>query len=753
MAPCYNRAMTRGCRVVAVLPIVACAAVLACARHPTPAASAPPAAPAGAASAPVTLAPAIDSTPAAPAPGAAIAPAPGGGSAVAPASPSLPIAKVTLADVGLEALSLDRTADPCVDFYQFACGGWIQNNPIPPDRSWWSRIAEIDERNKLAIRALLDDAARSTGADPATKKLGDFYSSCLDEAAIDRAGTAAFKPLLAKTQGVTDAKSWLAALAELHKLGIFVVWSNHVEPDLKSSTTNVTYLDAAGLSLPDRDYYVKPELKDKLDGFAVHAGKLLGLVVPPGPSGPPGPPGPRGATSRLDGADVVAIETELAKLTKTAIERRDVPAAYNPTDLAALGKQVKSVDWRAYWKALGALPSKRIVVMTPKLFTALDKLRARFKPSQWASYFTFHLIERMAYALPRPFDDEAFELRKLLTGVEKQRDRTRRCIDLTSGALGELLGQAYVARYFPGSSKQAATALVDAIATAMTEEITGLDWMADATKQIAIAKLGKTLRMIGYPDQWKAYDYSVKRDDFAGNALRADAFEIHRELARAGKPVDRGEWQMNAYQVDAYYNASANHTALPAGILQPPFFGPDRTVAANLGGIGMVIGHELTHGFDDQGAQFDAEGNLKNWWQKADLARFTDKGTCVADQYSGFEALPRRYVQGQLTVGENIADMGGVKMAFKAYRALRKDAVKTYVADGFTEDQQFFLAVAQGWCGRERPAETERRLTSDPHAPSKFRIYGALRNLTELADAFRCAAGTPMRPARTCTVW
>jgi len=656
----------------------------------------------------------------------------------------VPGVKVTLADVGLEAVSLDRTADPCVDFYQFACGGWIENNPIPADRARWGRGGEVDERNKVALKALLDDAARSTGADPVTKKLGDFYSSCLDEAAIDRAGTAAFKPLLARTQGVKDARSWLAAVVELHKLGIFVVWDNHVAPDIKSSATHVTYLDAAGLSLPERDYYLKPEHKDKLDGFVAHAGRLLAMVAPRG-----APP------ARLDAAaaDVAAIETELAKLTKTAVEQRDVPAAYNPTDLAQLAKQVKSVDWPRYFQGLGAPASKRIVVGTPRLFAGLDKLRAKFGPAQWASYFTYHLIDRLAYALPRAFDDEAFELTKLLTGVEKQRERTRRCIDLTAGALGELLGQQYVAKYFPGSSKQAAAKLVDAIAQAMGDQIAGLDWMADPTKQVAIAKLGRIVRMVGFPDRWKPYDYSVKRDDFAGNVLRAAAFETHRELARSAKPVDRSEWGMNAYQVDAYYDPALNHTALPAGILQAPFFGQDRAVAANLGGIGMVIGHELTHGFDDQGAQFDADGNLKNWWQKDDLAKFSERGKCVAAEYSAFEVLPKKFIQGQLTLGENIADMGGVKMAFRAYRALRKDAAKTYIADGFSEDQQFFLAVGQAWCGRERPAETERRLAVDPHSPAKFRVYGALRNLREFADAFSCVAGTPMRPARPCAVW
>ncbi|HZJ63101.1 MAG TPA: M13 family metallopeptidase [Kofleriaceae bacterium] len=664
------------------------------------------------------------------------APVPGAQGPAASAS-----VNVTLADVGLEASSLDRTSDPCVDFYQFACGGWIQNNPIPADRPRWGRGSDLDERNKTAIQALLEDAAKGVGAEPGSKKLGDFYAACMDEAAAERAGTTAIKAVLGRTQGVKDARTWLAAVAELHKLGIFVVWDNHVRADLKASATNVTYLDAAGLGLPDRDYYAKAEFKDKVDGYKVHVGKMLGLL------------GGRAQKPEAAAADVVAIETEIAKLTRTATELRDPAGSYNPTDAKALARQVKSVDWPAYWKALGAAPSKKIVVGTPRFFAALDQLRAAFKPAQWASYFTYHLVHSLPGVLPKAFGDEAFELRKLLTGIEKPRPRAKQCIELTATAVGELLGQQYVARYFPASSKQTAVKLVDDLAKAMADEIAGLDWMADATRQIAVAKVGKIARMVGFPDRWRTYDFAVKRDDLAGNAMRAATFETRRELARAGKPVDRGEWQMNAYQVDAYYEPTANSTALPAGFLQPPFFGPDRSVAANLGAIGMVIGHEITHGFDDYGAQFDADGNLRNWWQKDDLAKFAERGKCVAEQYSTFEALPRKYIQGQLTLGENIADIGGVKIAFRAYRALRKDAAKTYVADGFTEDQQFFIGVAQIWCARERPAETERRLTVDPHSPPKFRVYGALRNLPAFADAFRCAPGTPMRPSKTCTVW
>ena len=653
--------------------------------------------------------------------------------------PGAPGIKVTLADVGLESGSLDRTSDPCVDFYQFACGGWLQQNQVPADRARWGRGSEVDERNKLAIQAMLEDAAK--GNDPATKKLGDFYASCMDEAAIEKAGTAALKPLLDRTTRLKDKKSWNAAVTELHKVGVPVLWGQTAFADLKDSTTNVTYMDASGLGLPDRDYYIKPELAEKVALYKAHVTKLLALA------------GVSPAQSTAGANDVVAIETELATLTKTGVEQRDVHAAYNPTDAKALAKQVKTFDWKAYWKALAFEPSKKLVIGTPAYFAAIDRLRAKFKPAQWSNYFTYHAVQAFSFALPKAFDEQAFELQRALTGVEKQQERSKRCIEATQDALGELLGQQYVAKHFPGSSKATATMLVDAIVKVMGEEIGRLTWMSDATKTLAQAKLAKIVRMIGFPDKWRTYDYAIKRDDFAGNQLRSAAFEVHRALARSGKPVDRAEWKMNTYRVDAYYDPTANNTALPAGILQAPYFGQDRSIAANLGGIGMVIGHELTHGFDDQGAEFDGDGNLKKWWSKDDAAKFAEKGTCVADQYSTFEAMPKGYINGRLTLGENIADMGGVKMAFKAYRSLRKDASKVYVADGFSEDQQFFIAVAQAWCSKDRPAETQRRLISDVHSPPKFRVYGSLRNLPEFADAFSCTAGTPMRPAKTCSVW
>ena len=649
---------------------------------------------------------------------------------------------VSLADVGLEAGSLDRKADPCVDFYQFACGGWLAKNPIPGDRARWARFAELDDKNEATLRSIVEDAAAGKlGGDPVSAKIGDYYASCMDEATVAVQGIKGLEPARAVIGKIKDASTWFAALVELHKLDIPVVWGLGPDADLKDSTKNVLYLDSAGLGLPDRDYYFDPKFKAKVDAYKAHVGRALQLL------------GMTGDQAAAGAADILAIETELAKVTKTGVERRDIPALYNPTDLKGLKKSAGSIDWKKYFKQLGFDPGKKIVLTTPKFFAAIDPIRKQFKPAQWQPYFTYHLARRVSLGLPKALDDEFFALQKELTDVQEQRPRWKRCVEAVDTAMPEYLGQPFVARVFPGESKKAAEDMIDAIGVALGEDITGLDWMSEPTKKQAQTKLGKLARLIGYPDKWKTYDYPVKRDDFVGNVLRARAFEAKRQRVKAGKPYDRSEWLMPAYLVNAYYNPSANNTGLPAGILQPPFWGVDRSVAANMGGIGMVIGHELTHGFDDQGAQFDEQGNLKNWWAKDDLAKFEDKGKCVVDQYATFEALPGQFVDGKLTLGENIADLGGVKVAFRAYRNLRKTADKVYIADGYTEDQQFFLAVAQAWCAKDRKAETERRLKVDVHAPPKFRVYGALRNLPEFANAFSCPAGTPMAPANTCQIW
>lgn len=547
-----------------------------------------------------------------------------------------PGVKVTLADVGLEQSALDRTVDPCIDFYQFACGGWIADAQIPDDRGRWDRFADVDRQHRAQIKAMLEEAAK--GIDPATKKLGDFYASCMDEAQRPVA-----KALLAKVQ-IKSANAWLPAITELHAHGIWAVWRAEATAD--------------GMTLG---------ATDRVHDTAYVTTRLASL--------------PAAAA-----ADVIAIETELA---------RGEPVTASPP---------KAIDWRAYWKRLGVDPGKKIVV-TSKALATIDRVRAKFKPAQWASYFTFRLADRITIA--------------------SDRDRSAQCVQATREILGDLLAPPYTAKYFPPAAKTAATAIVDELVRAFGDTITRVEWLTDVTRQGALAKLAKQTRVIGYA---AGGDVEIRRDDYVGNVLRAGAADTKRRLSRSAEHID-------ATATSVVFDSIANTATVPAGVLQPPFFGPDRAVAVNLGGLALVVG---------RGLAASAE---------VDFTKLAERTKCVETQYAGFEAAPKAFVNGKLTLAENIADLGGVKIAFAAYRALRKDAPKVYVADGFAEDQQFFIAVGQALCTRDRPDEVTKRLAADPFAPPKFRVYGALRNMKEFSEAFACAPGTPMNPATSCSVW
>ncbi len=650
--------------------------------------------------------------------------------------------KVSLAEVGLEASSLDTTADPCTDFFQFACGGWLDSKEIPADRARWARFSEVDEKAETALHEILEDArAGKGGDDPIMAKLGAYYGSCMDEAGIEAAGLSGIQPMLDTIAQVKDTKSLIAAMTTLHDAGIRVGFNSGVEADFADSTQNVMWLDAGGLGLPDRDYYFEADFAPKVDAYRAHLVRLFGLL------------GKDAKAADVAAGDVLAIETQLAEVTRTGVQRRDLAKMYNPHTMAALAQLTPHFDWAGYFASRGKPALAGAIVATPEFFTRFDAMLGTVPARAWQAYMTSRVVDGLAFALPKKFDDEAFALDQALSGVEAQPERYKRCVDAVGGSLSDALGQAYVARMFAGNSKQAASTIVDAIAAAFEQNIDRLDWMSPATKAKARDKLGKLEKMIGYPDEWVSYTYPVSATSFAANALAGAQAETRRQFAKAGTTVDRNEWHMPAQIVNAYYNPLANNTALPAGILQPPFFGAERGVAANAGGIGMVIGHELTHGFDDQGAQFDATGNMSMWWAPADYEQFQARGKCLADQYSTFEVLPGKHVNGELTLGENIADLGGIKLALYAYRSLRAGATQRFVADGFTEDQQFFLGVGQAWCSKEREAEALRRLTTDVHSPSRWRVNGALRNTPEFAAAFACAAETPMAPAQACSIW
>ena len=651
------------------------------------------------------------------------------------------VVQLGLADVGLDPAAMDPGADPCSDFFRYACGGWLDATEIPADQARYGRVTELTQRNEDALRTILEQAAAAPTGDDA--QLGAFYGACMDEPAIERAGLRGIEPLLARVRKARNPVTIAGAVTELHRHGIPAVFAPAVYPDFVDTTVNLLFLDTAGLGLPDRDYYLgdEPTFIAARQHYLGHVARMLRHT------------GMRQRQAERAAADIVAFETELARVTKTRVERNDLAGLYNKLDRAGLAALAPGFAWDGYFQALGRPDVAAASVTTPAYFERVDQLLTETPAATWRHYLTWQIIHHSADTLPRVYVDEHFGLVSALTGQSEQKPRWKRCVQATDEALGEALGQRFVALHFAGDSKQAAERMVQEIARAFAAEVIWLSWMSEATKAQAAAKLERMSWLIGYPEQWKTYDFEVDRRDHAASVLRARAFEVRRELAKAGQPHDRSEWQMTPQTVNAYYDGLANQMVFPAGIPQPPFFGADRAVAANLGGIGMVIGHELTHGFDDQGAKFDGDGNMKDWWQEQDAATFQHKGECLAAQYSTFEVLPGLRVNGELTLGENIADLGGVKLAYRAFRSLRAGAGQVYVADGLSEDQQFFVGMGQVWCTKAREAEIQRRIVVDSHAPPEFRVTGALRNLPEFAAAFQCVEGTPMHPVDTCEVW
>ncbi|MFT3768552.1 MAG: M13 family metallopeptidase [Minicystis sp.] len=502
-------------------------------------------------------------------------------------------------------------------------------------------------------------------------------------------------------------------------------------------------MDQSGLGLPDRDYYVKDDDKSKdiRKKYEEHVERMLKLA------------GFSAKDAKKATEDVMRIETALAKASKTRVERRDPSTMYNRLDRQGVAQKAPKFLWDDYFKGIGFPDLKEINVTAPAFLERVSALMSEEKAPAWRNYLSWAVVRSSSQYLPKAFVDESFAFESALTGQKEQRARWKRCVASTDAALGDLLAQPYVKTNFSPESKEATERYVHEIVKAFGSEVEKLDWMDPATKAKAKEKLDAMAYLIGYPKKWRSYEFDVKEKSFLGNALAARTADLKRHLNKVGKPVDREEWLMSAPTVNAYYEPQLNHMVFPAGILQPPFFSPKAHIPVNLGGMGMVVGHELTHGFDDQGAQFDARGNLANWWSADDVNRFKTKTDCVADQYGGYEAIPGVKLNGKLTLGENIADGGGVKLAFYAYRAMRKDATEVVKAGGFTEDQQFFLGVGQAWCFKQSDELARLRAQVDPHSPSKFRVNGPLSNLPEFAEAFSCKDGTAMRRANACKVW
>jgi endothelin-converting enzyme/putative endopeptidase len=662
---------------------------------------------------------------------------------------------------GLDLSALKTSVKPCDDFYEFACGGWVARTEIPADQSRWVRSFNVmREQNKVGLRTILDAAATGP-VDPKDaygQLVADFYAGCMDEGAVERAGLKGLQAAWTQVEAVKDAGSLAATLGRLHATAIPEVANVGVTfrqaffnvgstQDAKDATVVIGGVGQGGLSLPDRDYYLNQDPKSvaiRAD-FLAHVARQLTAAGEPA------------AQAAAEAAEILALETTLAESHWTRVENRDPDRTYNRIELAGLKSGAPHFDWDGYLAAVGLKGVTAFTVTTPKMLPALDGLVQRGPPATWRSYLRWHLLSQAAAvrALPRALSEEAFWFRAgHFTGEKAMPERWKHCAELTDGLLGEALGQAFVRRYFGGEAKPKALTLVKGIQAAMGRRIAALDWMDAPTRVRALEKLAKVANKIGYPDTWLRYDgLALRRDDFMGAASAGGAFEVSRDLRKIGKPVDRGEWAMSTPTVNAYYNPPLNEMVFPAGILQPPFFTPGANDAVNYGAIGLVVGHELTHGFDDQGRKYDAVGNLADWWSPAVGQEFERRAQCVVKQYDAYPVIDDVHLNGKLTLGENLADLGGVALAYAAYQASRVGQPPEAPVGGFSAEQQLFLAHAQAWCSQIRPENARLRAAIDPHSSSRWRVNGPLSNLPEFARAFQCKAGDPMVRAERCVVW
>ncbi len=642
--------------------------------------------------------------------------------------------------------AMDTKADPCQDFYRYACGGWIDNTTLPADQVRWGRgFSEIAERNRSVNKTILEDAAKNPGDDPNRQKLGWFYASCMDEAAIAEAGTKPIDPWMKDVGKVKNAKVLMATVGKMHSAGIPGLFRGGVEADFKDPNTNIAQMSQGGLGLPDRDYYLTDDKKAIRDQYTEFVAKMFELY------------GEKPDAAKAMAGKIVAFETELARNSRPRAELRDPDKVYNKLDRDGLQKLTPKLDWDGYFKASGHPEITQINVAVPEFFQGLEKLANTTDDATIQAYLQWNVLRDAAPALPKAFDEANFNFfGKTLQGQKEQQARWKRCVGATDHALGEILGQEFIKKAFPGESKKIARDLVEQIQTAFAGNLPSLQWMDDTTRQRALGKKGAIINKIGYPDKWKDYSkLKIKKGDYFGNLVAAEHFEFEREAAKVGKPVDKTEWGMTPPTVNAYYNPLNNEMVFPAGILQPPFFSKEFPAAMNYGGIGLVMGHELTHGFDDQGRKFDAQGKLTEWWEPSVSSKFEERAACIEKQYGNFEIQPGLKLNGKLTLGENIADNGGIKEAFAAYKAYeaKHPGAETPAIPGMSNDQLLFVAFAQTWCSLATP-EIERVLvTVDPHSPPRFRVNGPISNFPQFGETFQCGAGTPMRPADACEVW
>ena len=648
---------------------------------------------------------------------------------------------------GLSVDALDTNARACVDFYQYACGGWMKANPIPPDQARWDVSSKLHEDNQRFLWGILDGLAKQAhGRNATQRKIGDYFHACMDEPRIAALGAAPLEPYLRRIDALRSKRDLAAVLARLQldtgDPGLFFGFGSG--QDYADSTKVIAFAGAGGLGLPDRDYYTRTDARSEelRAKYVAHVARMFELL------------GEASGTARHDADAVMAIETALAQASLTRVEQRDPYKLFHKVDARGLGALTPSFDWTAYLRTLGLARVKTFNVMEPAFYAALDQQLARASLDDIKAYLRWHVAHANAALLAPAFVNESFDFfSRTLRGVPELRPRWKRCVALVDAQLGEALGKEFVARAFSPELKARALRMTRQIEHAMAGDIAQLSWMSPATKAHAEAKLRTLVNKIGYPDKWRDYrSVVVEHGDFFGNAVRAQVFESRRDLAKIGKPLDRGEWGMTPPTVNAYYNAQMNDINFPAGVLQPPLYDPKMDDAPNYGDTGGTIGHELTHGFDDEGRQFDAQGNLKDWWTKEDAAAFNERTQCVADQYAQYVIVDDIHINSRLTLGEDAADLGGLMLAWIAWQG-ETAGVPQPSRDGLAPGQRFFVGYAQWACENDRPENLRVKALTDPHSPARYRVNGVVVNMPQFAAAFACKPGQPMVSAKPCRVW
>lgn len=656
---------------------------------------------------------------------------------------------------GLDVSAMDRNADPCQDFYQYSCGGWMRNNPIPGDQSAWSVYAKVTQDNQRYLWGILASLAQAHQApderNPNQQKIGDYFAACMDETGIESRGAAPLLPYLEKIAALPSKRALPALLATLHReLSAGILLGFGAGQDMADASQTIAYAGIANAGLPDRDYYLKTDRrsKDMRQQYLAHVARALQLA------------GVAPDLAQRQAAAILRLETVLAKASLSRVAQRDPYQLFHKTDRKGLQRLTPSFDWNVYLAGMGQDKLDTFNVTQPAYLAALERQLRTVPLDDIKAYLAWHTTRTLSPYLSRAFDAESFDFyQKTLLGVPQQQPRWKRCVQQVDQQLGEALGQEFVARAFSPELKAQVQHMTNKIEDAMARDIDGLTWMSSATKARAHEKLRAVANKIGYPDQWRDYSgYGVVRDDYAANVVHGTAFETRRQMAKIGKPLDRGEWDMTPPTVNAYYNPQMNDINFPAGVLQPPLYDAKMDAAPNYGNTGGTIGHELIHGFDDEGRQFDAHGNLKDWWGKKDAAAFNQRAQCITDQYAQYTVVDNIKINSKLTLGEDAADLGGLLLAWMAWKSdiagdLSQAALEK--RDGLTPEQRFFVGYAQWTCESQRPERLRLNAATDPHSPGKYRVNGVVVNLPEFARAFACKPGQAMvKPAdKVCRVW